>query len=663
MNLHQISLKTLSIPTRQLNLLYNVGIKSIYDLLFCFPKRYQNLTLTNFNDIIDNATITIRAKIISNPLIINFKNNKKALSFDVISFDHPFRIVIFGQIYLQNKIHFDQDIYLHGKYHLKYNQIFVSKVYFANEYKNFLAIYNIKGINDKNLNNYILDAYNLYKEYIIDDLPADLISKYQLPSIQESIYYAHFATSKEELKRYFRRLKYEELLKFSLKLLSINQEKESIKKNPKKYDIIKLKEVINNISFELTVDQKNAVNEVCRQLKSEHLMNMLIQGDVGSGKTIVGLLASYACVTAGYQVAFMAPTEVLATQHFKNFTKFLTSYANVDLLISSLKKKEKDIVLEKLKNNQIDIIVGTHSLFQEQVIFNNLGLVVIDEQHRFGVNQRASLINKGDEIDCLYLTATPIPRTLTKTMFFDLDIVTIKSKPLGRKKIETEIFNMSQLDNVLNFINTEIKKGHQGYIVLPFIESEEYLDCLKLSKYIMRKYPNINTEILTGKVKNEDKEQIMQDFLHKEIHLLIATTVIEVGIDNPNASFIVICHAERFGLSQLHQLRGRVGRGNLQSYCFLLSTKEDIKRLNIMKNVDDGFILSEEDLKMRGPGEFFGFRQSGLPEFMYSKFDKDYKILEIARQDAKNILNNPLDDKNKNLFIYLKHFKKNENID
>ncbi len=663
MNLHQISLKTLSIPTRQLNLLYNVGIKSIYDLLFCFPKRYQNLTLTNFNDIIDNATITIRAKIISNPLIINFKNNKKALSFDVISFDHPFRIVIFGQIYLQNKIHFDQDIYLHGKYHLKYNQIFVSKVYFANEYKNFLAIYNIKGINDKNLNNYILDAYNLYKEHIIDDLPADLISKYQLPSIQESIYYAHFATSKEELKRYFRRLKYEELLKFSLKLLSINQEKESIKKNPKKYDIIKLKEVINNISFELTVDQKNAVNEVCRQLKSEHLMNMLIQGDVGSGKTIVGLLASYACVTAGYQVAFMAPTEVLATQHFKNFTKFLTSYANVDLLISSLKKKEKDIVLEKLKNNQIDIIVGTHSLFQEQVIFNNLGLVVIDEQHRFGVNQRASLINKGDEIDCLYLTATPIPRTLTKTMFFDLDIVTIKSKPLGRKKIETEIFNMSQLDNVLNFINTEIKKGHQGYIVLPFIESEEYLDCLKLSKYIMRKYPNINTEILTGKVKNEDKEQIMQDFLHKEIHLLIATTVIEVGIDNPNASFIVICHAERFGLSQLHQLRGRVGRGNLQSYCFLLSTKEDIKRLNIMKNVDDGFILSEEDLKMRGPGEFFGFRQSGLPEFMYSKFDKDYKILEIARQDAKNILNNPLDDKNKNLFIYLKHFKKNENID
>ena len=663
MNLHQISLKTLSIPTRQLNLLCNVGIKSIYDLLFCFPKRYQNLTLTNFNDIIDNATITIRAKIISNPLIINFKNNKKALSFDVISFDHPFRIVIFGQIYLQNKIHFDQDIYLHGKYHLKYNQIFVSKVYFANEYKNFLAIYNIKGINDKNLNNYILDAYNLYKEHIIDDLPADLISKYQLPSIQESIYYAHFATSKEELKRYFRRLKYEELLKFSLKLLSINQEKESIKKNPKKYDIIKLKEVINNISFELTVDQKNAVNEVCRQLKSEHLMNMLIQGDVGSGKTIVGLLASYACVTAGYQVAFMAPTEVLATQHFKNFTKFLTSYANVDLLISSLKKKEKDIVLEKLKNNQIDIIVGTHSLFQEQVIFNNLGLVVIDEQHRFGVNQRASLINKGDEIDCLYLTATPIPRTLTKTMFFDLDIVTIKSKPLGRKKIETEIFNMSQLDNVLNFINTEIKKGHQGYIVLPFIESEEYLDCLKLSKYIMRKYPNINTEILTGKVKNEDKEQIMQDFLHKEIHLLIATTVIEVGIDNPNASFIVICHAERFGLSQLHQLRGRVGRGNLQSYCFLLSTKEDIKRLNIMKNVDDGFILSEEDLKMRGPGEFFGFRQSGLPEFMYSKFDKDYKILEIARQDAKNILNNPLDDKNKNLFIYLKHFKKNENID
>ena len=318
---------------------------------------------------------------------------------------------------------------------------------------------------------------------------------------------------------------------------------------------------------------------------------------------------------------------------------------------------------------EVDIKVGhgntlfVNKALKEQVIFNNLGLVVIDEQHRFGVNQRASLINKGDEIDCLYLTATPIPRTLTKTMFFDLDIVTIKSKPLGRKKIETEIFNMSQLDNVLNFINTEIKKGHQGYIVLPFIESEEYLDCLKLSKYIMRKYPNINTEILTGKVKNEDKEQIMQDFLHKEIHLLIATTVIEVGIDNPNASFIVICHAERFGLSQLHQLRGRVGRGNLQSYCFLLSTKEDIKRLNIMKNVDDGFILSEEDLKMRGPGEFFGFRQSGLPEFMYSKFDKDYKILEIARQDAKNILNNPLDDKNKNLFIYLKHFKKNENID
>jgi ATP-dependent DNA helicase RecG len=413
---------------------------------------------------------------------------------------------------------------------------------------------------------------------------------------------------------------------------------------------------LSNLEFDLTNAQKRVFKEICLDLSSPKPMRRLIQGDVGSGKTIIALISALICIENGYQVAIMAPTEILVEQHYKKFKKWL-SFMNieVEMLSGSMTKKIRKNILENIINGKTNIVIGTHALIQKEVNFKNLGLVIIDEQHRFGVMQRANLINKGKSPHLLSMTATPIPRTLALTLYGDLDISIIDELPPGRKPIETYlIIGNTARKKVWDLITNQVIDGRQAYIVFPLIEESEKLTLRAATEeYMYLKneiFPKFNVGLLHGQMKNAEKDEIMNKFINKEIDILVSTTVIEVGIDVPNSTIMVIENAERFGLSQLHQLRGRVGRGSNKSYCFLISDKNK-ERLEIMTKTNDGFILSEYDLRLRGPGEFLGTRQSGIPDLVLSNLSNDTEILDLARKSAYKLINV---DNNLNNFKYIK---------
>jgi ATP-dependent DNA helicase RecG len=397
---------------------------------------------------------------------------------------------------------------------------------------------------------------------------------------------------------------------------------------------------ISSLNFELTKDQKSVLEDIYKDSMSNKRMNRLVEGDVGSGKTIIALITMYLNKLSGYQSTLMAPTEILAIQHYNSMIKLFNSFdVNIALITSSTKKSDKEKIYEGIKDGTINMVVGTHSLLNENIEFNNLGLVVTDEQHRFGVNQRKNLRNKGNAVDVLYLSATPIPRTYALTLFGDMDISIIKTKPSGRKEIITKVFNNSEANDYLTIIYNVLKEGHQVYIVSPLIESEdEKLDIQKLKDKFSLAFKNYNIDILHGKMKPKEKDDIMNKYKNHEIDILISTTVIEVGVDVKNSTLIAIFDADRFGLATLHQLRGRVGRNDLQSYCLLISNKET-ERLKIMESTNDGFKLSEEDFKLRGSGDLFGTKQHGDMNFKVAKLPRDIEILKKANEDSKIILN------------------------
>ena len=411
----------------------------------------------------------------------------------------------------------------------------------------------------------------------------------------------------------------------------------------------KLKDIISSLPFKLTKAQNRALNEIIEDMKSPKVMNRLVQGDVGSGKTVVALLTLANCVLNGYQGALMAPTEILAEQHYISLTDTLKDFGmNVELLVGSLTKKQKEKVLEKVKNNEVDILIGTHALIEDKVEFNKLGLVITDEQHRFGVRQRNKLSSKGDNPNILVMTATPIPRTLALILYGDLDISIIDELPPGRQPIETIAIDKKKRDNVYNsFVRTEVEKGRQVYIVCPLVEESEAIEAksaLNLVEELKTEYfSDLRVGLLHGKMKGSEKDYIMKSFKNKELDILVSTTVIEVGVNVPNATLMIIENAERFGLAQLHQLRGRVGRGKHKSYCILIyASKSDVckQRMSIMEETNDGFKISEKDLEIRGPGEFFGTRQHGIPELKVANIFKHMKILKLAQQEARYIIGN-----------------------
>ena len=631
-NLHQVGEKTSKI-------LNKLGIFTDDDLINYYPYRYN---VYNFsNELIDNSTLIINVIIESNPIVSYIKKNFNRLSFRARYNERIFNVVIFNRAYLKTNLTIGKNITIIGKYDFKKNIFTSSDIKFNVTNGQIEPVYHLtKGITNNTVSKLIKDNFN--NIYIKDSLPSNIISKYNLLSKKDALYNIHFANDLKMVHYAKNRLIYEELFDFSFKMNYFKNQNIRKDKEPKNIDINKINEFKKLLPFSLTTDQDNAYNEIVQDMSSNKKMNRLLLGDVGSGKTVVAVGAIYANFIAGFESTLMAPTEVLATQHYFSIKKILDKFnVAVELITGSMSKKEKEAIYKRVQNKKIDLLIGTHSLLNENIIFNNLGLVITDEQHRFGVHQRFTLEDKSKCPDILYLSATPIPRTYAMTIYGDLDISYIKTKPTGRKDIITKVKKNSDIKEVLGLMLEQIKLGHQIYVVSPLVEEDESLNLTSinlLKEKLSLAFKNLfRIEIIHGKMKTSEKESIMNDFKNNQIKILIATTVIEVGIDVSNATMMVIFNAERFGLATLHQLRGRVGRSDLQSYCYLISDSDN-DRLKVMEESNDGFYISQKDFEMRGHGDLFGVKQHGDMSFKLANLKNDYNILLFANEDAKKFI-------------------------
>lgn len=631
-NLHQVGEKTSKI-------LNKLGIFTDDDLINYYPYRYN---VYNFsNELTENETLIINVLIESNPIVSYIKKNFNRLSFRARYNERIFNVVIFNRAYLKTNLTIGKNITIIGKYDFKKNIFTASDIKFNIINGQIEPVYHLtKGITNNAISKIIKDNFN--NIYIKDSLPNDIISKYNLLSKKDALYNIHFANDLKSVHYAKNRLIYEELFDFSFKMKYFKNQNIRKDKEPKNIDINKINEFKNLLPFSLTIDQENAYKDIVQDMSSNKKMNRLLLGDVGSGKTVVAVGAIYANFIADFEAALMAPTEVLATQHYFSIKKMLDKFnIAVELITGSMTKKEKEKIYKRVQNKEIDLLIGTHSLLNENIIFNNLGLVITDEQHRFGVHQRFTLEDKSKCPDILYLSATPIPRTYAMTIYGDLDISYIKTKPNGRKDIITKVKKNSEIKEVLGLMLEQIKLGHQIYVVSPLVEDDESLNLTSvnlLKEKLTLAFKNLfRIEIIHGKMKPSEKESIMNDFKNNQIKILIATTVIEVGIDVSNATMMVIFNAERFGLATLHQLRGRVGRSDLQSYCYLISDSDN-DRLKVMEESNDGFYISQKDFEMRGHGDLFGVKQHGDMSFKLANLKNDYNILLFANEDAKKFI-------------------------
>ena len=633
---------------RALCLLNKIGIYTIEDLVTHYPFRYDVLERGDLTKTENEEHIVIDGKIESVPILMRFKSGLNKMNFRLVTQSGVVGVSIFNRAFLKSQLQVGTGITVIGKFDKQKNVITASEIKMGtltNKIKIEPVYHCTSGLTNKNLSTYINMALLTYGREIPDYIPEEYIKKYNFLNKKTALNIIHNPSTDEKLKEVIVRLKYEELFAFMFK---INYLKLQNKKNnqglDRKIDKIKLDKFIKSIPFKLTNDQLKAIDDIVSDLESPSRMNRLLQGDVGSGKTIVSFVAMIANYLSGYQSALMAPTEILAVQHYNNLKEFLSgTEINVELLTGSTLKKDKQRIYKELSNGKIDMIVGTHALIQEEVEYNNLGFVITDEQHRFGVNQRANLQNKGLRPDILYMSATPIPRTYALTIYGDMDMSIIKERPNGRQPITTYLKSNDEIKDVLQMMLDELKKGHQVYVIAPLIEESENSDlatvCKLKDQMTLAFGKNFKIDIIHGKMAGGAKDLIMQEFAQGKIQILISTTVIEVGVDVPNATTMVIFDANRFGLSTLHQLRGRVGRGSSKSQCILISNS-DTKRLEIMKNVDDGFLISEEDFKLRGHGDLFGTKQSGDMEFKIANLRDDYKILLQAKKDSNEYLKN-----------------------
>lgn len=633
---------------KSLSLLNKINIYTIEDLVTHYPFRYDILERNNLADVGDGERIVIDGKVESVPILMRFKAGLNKMNFRLVTASGVVGVSIFNRAFMKSQLLVGTGITIIGKLDKTKNVITASDIklgVLSNKVKIEPVYHCTSGLTSKNMSTYINMALLAYGKDILDNIPPKYIEKYNFLNKKTSLNVIHNPSTSEKLKEVTIRLKYEELFEFMFK---INYLKEQNKKEKngleRKIDRNLLNKFIEKIPYELTNDQKQAVSEIINDLEAPHRMNRLLQGDVGSGKTIVAFIGMYANSLCGYQSALMAPTEILAMQHYLNLKKFFDkTKIKVALLTGSTSKKEKQEIYNGLKDGSINMIIGTHALIQDEVEYNNLGLVITDEQHRFGVHQRANLQNKGIKPDVLYMSATPIPRTYALTIFGDMDVSTIKERPKGRQKIDTYVKKNSEIKEVLEMMYEELKNKHQVYVIAPLIEESENSDlttvCQLRDQMKLAFGERYKIDIVHGKMANAAKDMIMEQFKNNEVHILISTTVVEVGVDVPNATTMVIFDADRFGLSTLHQLRGRVGRGTSKSQCILISDS-DTKRLEIMEREDDGFVISEEDFKLRGHGDLFGTRQSGDMSFKIANIRSDYKILLQAKKDSKEYLLN-----------------------
>ena len=640
-------------PNR-VKLLNKLNIFTLEDLITYFPREYEDRSkpkkiadTENGEECLIEGIVTSRIKEIR-----THRRNMTIYKLIVRDETDSCELIWYNQSYLKKMFKIGETYKFYGKINKKIGMTeMLSPVYDSEGNSRntgkIIPIYPLTyNLSQNTIRKIIENGLELAKDKLEETLPDYILKEYNLLGAKEAIEQIHFPDKLANFSKARNRIAFEELLTMQLLLLSLkskyknNEEGIAFNKN------VKMSDVINDLPFKLTKAQVRVLEEIDKDMESSKAMNRLLQGDVGSGKTIVAMIAAYKAVKSGYQMAMMAPTSILASQHMVNFEKMLSKYGiKCELLLGSTTKKNKENILEKLRNGEIDIIIGTHSLLEENVVFNNLGLVVTDEQHRFGVRQRSTIASKGKNPDVLVMTATPIPRTLALILYGDLDISIIDELPPNRKKIDTYAVRKSMEERVNNFIKKQIDEGRQAYIVCPLVEESEEIEAksvLELAeKYKTQVFKEYRVEYLHGKMRPKEKDEIMQRFKDGEIDILISTTVIEVGVDVPNSNIMVIENAERFGLAQLHQLRGRVGRGEYKSYCILKyqGNSEIIrKRMQVMQDTNDGFIISEKDLELRGSGEFFGTKQHGIPEFKVANLFEDIKLLKLIQSLTEKIL-------------------------
>lgn len=620
------------------------SIYSIEDLLLCFPKSYKTQELSSIHSVKLNQAVSLEVLIIKKPTLSFFRKNLTKLSFQVVVEGYEFTVDIYNRHYLTNVLNKGEIIVITGKFKESYKVFSANDIVLRKNYvQGIIPEYKIQDIKDGSLKKIIANVL-AYDYRLIENLPKALLERRNLGSINQVIRYIHQPANQIELNKALERLKYQELIYFALRIAVIKNYQKKSKVSKKTYDIKKVRDFIESIDFELTKGQKDATNDIFRDLKSDYQMNRLLQGDVGSGKTIVALLAALATVTSNSQVALMAPTLVLAQQHFDVFNTYLSPLGiQIALLTSEIPIKEKRFILEEIVNKKIDIVIGTHALIQDRIQFKDLALVVIDEQHRFGVSQRKIIREKGYRPDILMMSATPIPRSLAISIFESADISQINEKPKGRKVIKTKIIEYSQMRKVFNLVRLEVENKHQVFVICPLIEESETslnFSVQETYKIFSESFPEFKIDILHGKMSDKEKLFVLDKYKNKITQILISTTVIEVGVDIENATTMVIMNANTFGLAQLHQLRGRIGRNAFQSYCCLIVNDgiDDLDRLKILEETNDGFKISEFDLKIRGPGEVFGKNQAGIPDFAFANIIDDSDLFAITLEDANTIV-------------------------
>lgn len=636
---------------KKAELLNKLGIYSIKDLLEYYPRNYEDRTrLSNIIEFNDGEHYLFVATISDSIHIQRIRKNLTIYSTYVYDDTGECKMTWFNQKYINTKLHKGDKYLFYGKAIKNYGVVSMESpmIYNLNDIDKIQGIYPIYPLTSGITQNYLFGIESLAYEKkppVPEFLSDSFRKKYNLCEINYAMQNIHFPKSFKAVNEARNRLIFDELFLLQLALMSVKNSSLGVKKT-KKFKDVDITKFLNLLPFKLTNAQNRVIEEIKKDMLGDRVMNRLVQGDVGSGKTMVAAISMYIAVKNGYQAALMAPTTILANQHFDELSVYFNKLGiSVEIITSSTTKKNKRIICEKLKSHEIDIIIGTHSLIEDDIEFDNLGIVITDEQHRFGVKQRLKLSNKGENVETLVMTATPIPRTLAIMLYGDLDLSIIDEMPPGRKPVKTYAVDERYEERIVSFVKKNIDDGRQVYVVCPLVEENEDLD-LKSVEKIYEKYKNeyykeYNIGIIHGKMKNKEKDEIMQDFKNNKINVLISTTVIEVGISVSNANLMIIEDADRFGLAALHQLRGRVGRGEYQSYCILKSKNKSIKsreRLKIMEKSNSGFDVAEKDLELRGPGDFFGIRQSGLPEFKLADLLKDIKVLQDAQVAAKELL-------------------------
>lgn len=631
------------ISTKYLNALKKCNINTVEDLLMNFPNKFDDYTVTSMQDALPDTTITVAGVVQTKATVMNTKTNLSIMTFFVDVDGRKVKATIFNRHYLKSKISYGVFVKLTGKFKEDMKNFIASEIHFDEFGNDINPVFNIKGISDEKMLELKEKIYRDYKHIIEETIPSEIRNKLNLISLKDAIKYINIPEDMDEVKKAIKRIKFEELFLYQLKIKYLLYMRKNFPQGVSiNYDENKVNDFIASLPFKLTIDQDKSLNEILHDIKAPFKMNRLLQGEVGSGKTVVAAISLYAVITSGYQGAIMVPTEVLANQHFNTFKDlFKNTDVVVEMLSSSISSNNKKTILEKLKKGEINILIGTHALFQKDVEFNNLGLVITDEEHRFGVRQRLSMVGKGYLIDHLKMSATPIPRTLAISVLGESDISMIKVLPGNRKAPITKYVYYDDRLEVINHMKKEISNGHQVYVITPMIEESDVMDLNNATEVYqnMKEYFKdiANVGLIHSKLKTSEKEEVMTAFSKNEIQILVSTSVIEVGVNVVNATSVIILNADRFGIAQLHQMRGRVCRSDEQAYCFLVSntkTQSSIDRLKLIEEHNDGFVLAEEDLLVRGPGDFFGEKQTGMVSFKMADILNDRDILEEANNEA-----------------------------